>query len=92
MALVEQHQWSNVWSWNECLLPYSLRVINKMNDLAQQIAASAAYYINNYPNPSWTAVAGSLFRYEQTVALEALIPFLPPKGEIDSIPHRQISS
>ena len=83
VALVEPQLWKEVWNWGECRLPPFLREVNEDDDVSQRSAESASYYINGHPSLSWTDVADALFHYEQTAALEALRPFLPPKGEKD---------
>ena len=80
MALVEPHKWREVLGYN-FVLPDSHRKMSKDDDIHQRSLASASYYINHMLDPSWTAIAESLYHHEQTAALEALMPFLPPKGK-----------
>ena len=41
----------------------------------------ASYYVSCYPKPSWTHLAGWLYRFEEFSAMEKCKPFLPLRGK-----------
>lgn len=71
MALVEPQKWKEVWGG---LLPAPYLDIR--GDIHLLSCTTAAYYINNWPNPSWAEVYLQLYECNQTDALEKVIPFL----------------
>lgn len=81
MSLVSETDWKRVWRWG--LLLFDFQIDSNAHYVASTLEGHqvcAEDYINCSPKASWQYLSRILYQMEETIALNKVKQFLPPRG------------